>query len=137
MSEQENDLIIGPGQFIEVNEEKFLELITAYEDILTCKHVESWDDMGGGCHGIPQESAIKIANRLLELDPNNVIANDTLDIKEGLLLIKYVKEEYEYKLIPKEERWKIPHTIEKSKVVPRRITTLKEALNFAGWEKNE
>lgn len=128
MSEQENDLIIGPGQFIEVNEEKFLELITAYEDILTCKHVESWD-------GIPQESAIKIANRLLELDPNNVIANDTLDIKEGLLLIKYVKEEYEYKLIQKGERWKIPHTIEKSKRVPRRITTLEEALKFARWDK--
>jgi hypothetical protein len=51
------------------------ELITAYEDILTCNHVESWCDI----HSIPNENAIKIANRLLELDHNNVIATNTLD----------------------------------------------------------
>jgi SUMO ligase MMS21 Smc5/6 complex component len=64
------------------------ELITAYEDILTCKYVESWSDLGE-CHSITTEGAIKIAKRLLELDSNNVIANDTLDIEEGLLLIQY------------------------------------------------
>lgn len=59
------------------------ELIKVYEDILTCKHVESWiDDMDCVCHEIFQESAIKIANRLLELDPNNVLAIDTRDREE-------------------------------------------------------
>jgi hypothetical protein len=133
MSEQENDLIIGPGQFIEVNEEKFLELITAYEDILTCKHVESWDDDEEPYNHIPKESAIKIAKRLLELDPNNTIAIDTLDREEGLLLVQYTKGEYS--LISQGEQMKESWRIERSKVVPRHITTLEEALKFAGWDK--
>jgi hypothetical protein len=110
------------------------ELITAYEDILTCKHVYSWSDMGE-CHGIPHENAVEIANRLLELDPNNVMARDIIDREEGLLLVRYSNGEYG--LIPQMERYKERGIIKISKctIVPRYITTLEEALKFANWEK--
>jgi hypothetical protein len=110
------------------------ELITAYEDILTCKYVESWSDLGE-CHSITTEGAIKIAKRLLELDSNNVIANDTLDIEEGLLLIQYTNNEYA--LIHQMGPRKVTCGVMRNKLIPRHITTLEEALKFAGWGDKE
>lgn len=131
--ELDNDLVIGPNEFYGLAdhyEDALKELITAYEDILNLRHVESCDDPME--YSVPHENAVKIANRLLELDPNNAQANDTLDMEEGLLLVEY--ESGKQVLIPQR-----PHKLEsewrwRSKVIPRRITTLDEALKFAKWK---
>lgn len=134
---ENKEIIIGPGEFYALAdhyEDALKELITAYEDILTCKHVESCDDPIEYC--VPHENAVKIANRLLQLDPNNTIATNTLDREEGLLLIHYPGGKYV--LVPQgEERNRSQWGIKGARVLPRHITTVEEALKFVGWEDKE